>query len=858
MPLRPDGPQVARLREAAGLSQADLAAKAELSMGTIERLEAGKGCYASTLKLVADALNVEADALRVAASSEVGRSRRAGTAWCLPGTSTRFIGRAQELEALEAMLDSERVVTLKGTGGAGKSRLSLELARRVSSRFPVAFIELAALVPEDSLPTRIAEALNAPSGPRDPHDRIVAALGERDCLLVLDNCEHLAPACALLVGRLLCRCPDLRIVATSRGRLKVEGERVHAVEPLAAPDEAVERTVAAISESEAVQLLVDRVSRARPDFELTDEHADALVAICRRLEGLPLAIELAAAQAEQLSIARVAEHLTRSAVLLDWGTGSGEDRHRTLQSAIAWSHDRLEETTRVLYRRLAVFADMWTLELAQQACASSPLSERDVAVGLLELLDRSLIETSHRDGEARCRFLTPIRDHALLALRDTDEHESLASRHLELVLARVEELVDAFFGPEVLAAGAELERLVPDVDVALARAREGEAALVDALRLAARLNPWLSIRGREAESLHQLESLIALADETTPQGTLARARGAFGVSLFATGRHREGLEECRQAHRLAVEVGAAAEDRLQLEQYLAITLMGAGHLHDAIEAFESCIEQARGTAERVRRVCLVNLAFIYQQAGRSEDSREAGREAIASAHEAGDLACEAVGHLMVAEALSRMDDLIGAKEAHERAQRLARSCGALRTEAPALRGLALTLVLLGRPEEARGWAERVLALAERHHLEPFLRAGHYMLGLVELMSGRAGAAESHLRRSFELAWRAARPGRSTGALRALAWLSLEQGEARRASELWGIADALEDRHERASTALPGDMDWEHLAGLPRRLHERLGLDGHESARRRGWAMPEDEIPHFVLGGREPPSRRAVS
>ena len=353
----------------------------------------------------------------------------------LPARLTSFVGRERESTEIARLLDGARLVTLVGAPGVGKTRLALEVANTLSPHFSdgIWFIELAALAEPTLVANAVAAALGVHEDPRRPLLATLADyLEERHVLLVLDNCEHLVGACAVLAEALLRASTGVRILATSREALRIEGETLWRVPSLSTPDEVPEGLVPAptkgqpaadLSQYEAVRLFVDRARSVLPTFTLTDQHADAVAQICRRLDGIPLAIELAAMRLDGLSVGQIAAHLDDRFALLTAGSRTALSRHRTLRGAIDWSYDLLPDGERRLLRRLAVFAGGWTLAAAERVCGEQVLGP------LLGLIGRSLVVTEEHQGEARYRLLEMIRQYGWEKVAGADEFTKLRDRH---------------------------------------------------------------------------------------------------------------------------------------------------------------------------------------------------------------------------------------------------------------------------------------------------------------------------------------------------------------------------------------------------------------------------------------------
>ena len=360
--------------------------------------------------------------------------------------ATTLIGRDRDLRELESLLASTRLLTLTGPGGTGKTRLATELGARAVGHYRdgVFLVALETFDQRSPAAGEIARIVGARVAGRDPEDTLVEQLAEREVALLLDNLEQLASA-GPLVSRLLASAPGLRIVATSRVPLHVSFEQEYPVSPLDVPtaDEAID--VESLARVEAVALFVDRAKRARPSFRLTESDAHAIAAICRRLDGLPLAIELAAARVKIFSPAALLSRLDRALPLLDSGNVDVPARQRTLRAAIEWSCALLGDPQQALFRRLTVFSGGWTVEAADRVVTSEPDLGLDILDGLAALVDHSLIRARPDDdaGETRFDMLQLIREYGAERLAETPDAAPIGRRHAEWVLALAEQAATA-------------------------------------------------------------------------------------------------------------------------------------------------------------------------------------------------------------------------------------------------------------------------------------------------------------------------------------------------------------------------------------------------------------------------------
>ncbi|MGQ0435003.1 MAG: ATP-binding protein [Microthrixaceae bacterium] len=352
-----------------------------------------------------------------------------------PIQTTPFIGRADDLAGVHAALTDHTVVTLTGAGGVGKTRLALQVAAESVSTFPDGawLVDLAPVGDPDLVASTAAAALGIPEqAGRDPIDTLVDALVAWRTLIVLDNCEHLIGACAELVDRVVSSCPGVKVLATSRESLSIPAEWSWRLRSLHVPDEADAR-LHDVSASEGVRLFVDRATAVRHDFALTTDTAPAIAKICRRLDGLPLAIELAAARVRSMSVHDIADRLDDRFRLLTGGSRLALPRQRTLEAAVAWSYDLLEPDTQLLFDRLSVFAGGATLPAVETVCAGD--DHAAVVDALDRLVDRSLVVTEESaDGAARYRQLETLRQFARDRLLDRGATAAMRDRHLQWAL----------------------------------------------------------------------------------------------------------------------------------------------------------------------------------------------------------------------------------------------------------------------------------------------------------------------------------------------------------------------------------------------------------------------------------------
>ena len=442
----------------------------------------------------------------------------------LPASVTRMVGRDRELAETGAILTRTRLLTLTGTGGAGKTTLAVEVARRRAAAYPggAYLVELGAVTDGDLVVPEIAHALRLqlPTETR-PLESLVRQLRHQHLLLVLDNCEHLLTTCARTVTALLRGCPGVSVLATSREALRIEGEVAWRTPSLELPDPAQPRSLTELAGVASVELLVERASAAAGTFRLTEENAAAVAEICYRLDGIPLALELAAACVPTFAPQEIAERLGDALTLLRRGDRAGITRQQTLASTLAWSHDLLGDEERMLFRRLGVFAGSFRMDAVSAVCGQG-LDEPGVLVALARLVDTSLVVAEIRGAVTRYRLLETVRQYATELVRAAGEDAALREAHARWYLGlAVASDPDGSSPPAPVDLDAEHDNLRAALAWSLRHRPEA------ALRIAVALWPYWLARGFVAEGRRWLET--ALAGHAEPSALRARALMALAV-----------------------------------------------------------------------------------------------------------------------------------------------------------------------------------------------------------------------------------------------------------------------------------------------------------------------------------------
>ena len=514
------------------------------------------------------------------ASDDSGLWRRSGD---LPAEVTSFVGRAGELAALEEMLHASRMVTLTGPGGVGKTRLALRALGRLRPMFPdgTFLVELSALKDPELLSRTVCAALHLPEqATRTSLDVLSEHLAGRAALILLDTCEHLVDACALLTTLLLRSCPQVKVMATSRQPLDVPGEHIMVVPPLPVQPEGADGTG-------AVALFVQRAAAVTPTFRLTEDNLGDVLALCRRLDGIPLAIELATVRLRALSLHELVVRLDDRFRLLTGGRRTTVPRHHTLRTTIGWSHELCSPSERLVWARLSVFAGTFDLPAAEHVCADGELEAVDVVEHLIALVDKSVLLRLDDEAGTRYRLLDSIREYGGEWLEQTGGEERVRARHCDWFAARLLELEEAFPTsrqlPVFLALRREHDNLRAALEFALGRPG-GERG---ALALAVSSWPYWMASGLLGEGAVWLDRALAQVPEPVVERGWGLARhGYLGVFHGSSAAELAYLAEAR-------EIGERLGDARLIAHAVMFQGLAMGFLGDAEQARIHC-EEARG------------------------------------------------------------------------------------------------------------------------------------------------------------------------------------------------------------------------------------------------------------------------
>ncbi len=717
----------------------------------------------------------------------------------LPIPLTSFIGREKEIGTVKQLLaahDRERLLTLTGAGGSGKTRLALEVATKLRDVFPdgVWFVQLAPL----SNHTLVAQTVVITLGLHEEANRSALTilsdfLQSKRALLILDNCEHLIQASAQLAETLLQACPTLHILVTSREALGIAGEIPYLVPTLTTPNP--HATLETLPHYEAVRLFVERAQTALPGFALTKDNASAIAKVCHQLDGIPLALELAAARVKTLRVEQIAVRLEDRFDLLTGGSRTALPRHQTLQALINWSHDLLSEPERLLFRRLAVFGGGWTLEAAEVVSVGDGVAAEAVLDLLTQLVNKSIILAERAQGqEARYRMLETIRQYARGRLIEASDDEQICGQHLNFFLQWTEQAEAKLRGPQQLEwlnrIEAEHDNLRAALEWSLVQAERGE----DSLRLAGALFLFWHQRGHVSEGRTWLAR--ALTNPVAPRAGAARARALYAAGYLA---HIQGdtmaakavLEESAELWRALGAVG-------QTGLAYALTSLG-GSMRDLGDpgAARSIVGEAIALfREQDERWGLAYALCILSLAIRDQDDYALARsvidESVALWQDLGDQWGLRLSNSYLGEVAMRQGDYEEAKRHYADCLTIARMLGDKEAVAWGVLNLGLASLNLGDRVRAKAFFEESFSLIRESGNKSGLAMCLYYFGYLAHFEGDNEQAKSFFEQELVLARTVAPIWLRSQALFGLAGVAAAGGQALRAARLLGAAKVQEE------------------------------------------------------------------
>lgn len=672
----------------------------------------------------------------------------------LPHALTSFIGREKEITEIRKSLTSTRLLTLSGTGGCGKTRLALQVAGTMLDQYPdgVWFVELGALSDPMLLDQAVAKILGAKEqAGKDLRDTIAEWLEPQKLLMVLDNAEHMTSTCAQFAESILRRCPEIALLVTTRERLCVIGELTYRVPSLSIPEAQSALAGEQDLTCDAARLFIDRAKLQRPDFNVTSQDAATLISICRRLDGIALAIELAAARVRMMSLVEMSMHLNERFDLLTAGSSAALPRHRTLTSLIDWSYELLNDAEKTFFRRIAVFAGGWTLEAAERVCSGGIVEHSNFLDLLTSMTDKNLVVTEVATDETRFRMLETVREYARDCLRDTGEEELIRDRHLEYFVG----IADKLAGPQ---KDADRQKMLIRLDK-------------DHDNLRAALGWCATTMNRSASGLRLAGDLFWF---WRIRGQLSEGRSWIARMLSSSTGNNEG-EDYARAYKAAGTLAYFQDDYSAAETYF----------HQAL-----AIWQKLGHRMRIASA-LGNLGNVALNRGDYATAHKLMTQALLMAREDGDTRHIALGLGNLGTLSHDMGDLEAARSLLEECVSVSRQFGRWSSGAATAR--------LARVRHAQGEHQTALtllteALNSQREFEDKQSIARTLvwLGAVLHDCGDIQAAKEHLKEALAIQQAVGDRVNMAAALEALACLSLEIASATDAARIWGQAQRLRD------------------------------------------------------------------
>ncbi|HLJ68138.1 MAG TPA: tetratricopeptide repeat protein [Chloroflexota bacterium] len=801
------GDLIRRYRLAAGFTQEELAERAALSLRAVGDLERGvhRAPRRETIELLAQALGLSAEE-RGAIEILTDRARRPGPVASprsvLPPQPTSFLGREQELGELADLMQDPgvRLLTLLGPGGVGKTRLAIEGARALQGDFGdgVVFVPLASVRTASLVVPTLIHALGVEEGARTAGgEAVIGALRNRNVLLLLDNLEHVLDATAL-IARVLHECEGVKILATSRTVLRLAAEHTYTVPTMQVPGAEVASDLSVLETVPAVRLFVERARAAKSDFVLTAENAEAIAEVCRRLDGLPLAIELAAARSRVLTPTVLLSRLSSRLDLLRGGATDVPARQQTVREAIDWSYQLLEPPQQQLFAELAVFEGGATLDAIEAICLpGAPVDAVDL-VG--SLLDQSLISMeSATEGAPRYQMLDTIRAFAHEHLERSSKAEQLRARHARYFLSLAGEAEDGLLGENQQHWMDDLDTEQPNLRAALSyMLAAGDAP--GALQLAGALGQFWVVRGYLDEGRVWLEAALAAGDADA--ATRAKATQFAGTLAYEQGNLDDAERFYLAARQLYLDLGDV--------RGLAAVATGLGNVAWERADFETA------------RTLFESSLNLHQQVG-----DDIG--AAAALNNLGNVACDE-------------ENLTDAERFYQRALELYRDRRNRRGAAVVLNNLGAVLEEQGDQDQARDRYEESLELSRQVGDQDLTAALLLNLGDLALLDGKLGRATALYEECLRLADSLGAKGRIASVLERFAAVSAAGGEYERAGRLFGAAD---DTRERMQIPWVG-TDRRRLEPFVAAGRKGAGEGVWQGAVRAGRSMPLSEAVAYAL------------
>lgn len=734
----------------------------------------------------------------------------------LPTQTTSFVGRERDLAEVAGLLQDAPLVTITGVGGAGKTRLALQTAADVAEKFPDGswLVELAAITDPSLIDVAAADALGtAQAAEQSVRRSLIDFLTDKALLLILDNCEHLIDGAAEFVDDLLSHGPAIRILATSRELLGVSGEVAYGLRSLSLPSQPDLPSASELMSHDAVRLFLERAQAAKPGFQLDDQTSPAVAEICRRLDGMPLALELAAARLRSFSPQQIADNLDQRFRLLTGGRRTAVPRQQTLAAAIDWSYRLLDEPERRLFQRLSVFQGGFTLEAVSQVCTDEKLEESQIWDLLPALVDKSLVAADVGPEAARYRLLETLRQFARDLLEESGRADEFRLRHALFYRDLAQEAGKHIRGPYEITWWLRIDTELDNLRQAMVSAMESDRPDI-ALETTTGFWRFWWFKGRWSEGVSWMERTLAVASSDIPKSVRATGLLALGSLLEGTDRHLEAIEHLREATRLYTELEQEGVDNSALHSGYAASF--------------------------------INLSVAVQQAGGDEkEVTDLNRQALDVGRRIGDDAAVAVALGNLAESAAIAGELDESRTLFEEALAASSALGSRQRLIDLHHQIGLMELTMGSVNRAREAFEESLDMGREADLEDWVLIVQVQLAMCDLADGADDASErleEAMARAVENPDIWLHPFGRQMLISYRCYLEATSGDLDTAAKLLGAAMATEERGS------PPDWTFQkRLERVEEILRTEVDAAHLQDSLDEGYKLDDNQITRMILG-----------